>query len=528
MTDSVVIPIKLTMETQTGEYQLTAAQIVFAANGIPVAQVSVAVGADQNGNIQTINLKRATPAKIRVSMADIAASNSSFGLPPAPGTGNNYLYFTKDTFVLFNGIIDDFGPGNLTFGQFDIQVRLVGLLGWLASGTLSSSNILTNAYWDTNVEYAYGEAGIDPIFMDYNKARVNFWAGLQQALLNVATRAIPDTAPSATIAKLIQEVYGGGVNQKAATVLQTITGDLMGWNPDRTREEIGAIVFSMNQYLQTEWSYEPFLSRVSAIGEMLQMAVIETGQEIKVVPYTPFFKTADAYPIGPETYVSVTQPLAPYRNMAGTVLIDGTGRDAGAPATGAEVRGLYRTPGDPLGQVHVTQIPGYIGQLVESAITGGTSSRQFIGPLNGTATALAALDTAGVFGQNRFLTNLLAKYTTWDLNYNARHIKVVCPFFRADIGPLTAVRVDYPPTAEIEAATESPSVYGSVQQVSIQIDATRGFAQTTYDIGYCRSSVQQKQQINVGIESTNEHPLFQTNYIGARLDSTKNRSHTDI
>ncbi len=519
MTDAVLIPIKMVMDTDTGEYQISSIQVVFAANGVPVCQASLAVGRNQNGDVQTINLKRAERARVFVSGANITASNSPFGVPPADG--NNYFYLADDQFLLFDGIVDDFGPGNLTAGQFDITVRLVGKLGWLASGTLSSSNLMPCSYWDTNVQYAFGEAGQDPVFMDYTKTRANFWTGLQEALVRVATRAIPNDAPQATIAKIVQQVFGGGVNQRATDVLATVVGPLMGWNTDRTDEEIGALVFNLNQYLATEWAYEPFLNRISAIGEMLQMAIIETGQGIKVVPYTPFFKRADAYPIGPETYVSATQPLAPYRNIAGVMLVDGAGRDAGAASVGAEVVGLYKSLGNPLGQVHVTQLPGYIGKLVEDAITGGDKVRAFVSAANGTAAAMGAGTNA-----NAFLTNLLAKYMTWDLNYNARHVQVVCPFFRSDIGPLTAVRVDYPATAEIAEALESPAVYGSVQQVSIQIDATRGFAQTTYDIGYCRSYNQQKFQIDPAIESTNEHPFFQTNYIGGRLDSIQNRSHT--
>ncbi len=519
MTNSVVIPIKLTLVSGINQFQVAAAQLVYSANGVNVAVLTVAVGRNEDGSIAGLGLQRGQEVHIEADRANITSTSNPAGLIEA--NANNYLYLASSQFILFRGLVDDYGPGNLSYGQFVLQVRVVSKLAWLAQGTLSSSNILANNFWDTNVQISLGEAEKDPVLIDNQVATSNLWTGLQEALQRVATYQLPADAPQNSVSAAIRALFDTTANVQASTILAAVKGELLTWNSDRTKEEIGAIIFNLNQQLQSEWQYEPFLNRIFTIGEMLQFSIIETGLGIQVVPYTPFFRRTDAYIISPNTYSAISQPLAPYKNFAGVMLVDGGGRDPGPSTVGASPLGVYKMRGHPFGQVQVSQLPGYLGKVAQDVLTGGVGVRAF-----------SAVETPsvadGLINQNAFLGNLLAKYNCWALNYHQRHIQVTCPFFRSDIGPLTAVRVDFPATAEITNILETPAVYGSVQSITISIDATNAFAQTTYDIGFVRSHSQQKNQIDPDIESGNEHPFFGTNYIGGRLDSIEHRTPSAV
>ncbi len=111
----------------------------------------------------------------------------------------------------------------------------------------------------------------------------------------------------------------------------------------------------------------------------------------------------------------------------------------------------------------------------------------------------------------------LAKILTWELNYGNRRMSFSSPLLRGDIGPLEAVRVDFPDVEEIQAGVDTPAVYGSVQRVTVAIDAMRQYASTTYDLDYVRSYSQQRNLIDPDL-GAGEHPFFNTNYIGGRLD----------
>lgn len=520
MTNSVVIPIRMRLTSGIATWQVAAASITFAANGVNVATITVVVGRNTKPpyDVQSFGLQRGDQATIEVSGADITSTSNPGGLIDL--NANNYLYLASSQFILFRGIVDDYGPGNLSYGQFVLQIRLVSRLAWLAQGTLSSSNILTNSFWDTNVQFNWGEGKTDPVLISDQVGSVNLWEGVQQALTRVATLQLPADAPQNSVVAAIQQVFGATANERAAEILASITGVLMTWNTDREPAERAAIIYNLNQMLQSDWLYEPFLNRVITMGEMLQFAIVETGQGIQVVPYVPFFRRTDAYIISPNTYSAISQPLAPYKNFAGVVYVDGAGRDPGPSTTGASPLGIYKmrstSQETQFGQVQVSQLPDYLGGIAESMIAGGEGVRAF----SSVATPSLA---DGLINQNAFLANLLAKYNCWDLNYRDRHLQVTCPFFRTDIGPLTAVRVDFPATTEITNILETPAVYGSVQSVTLSVDATNGFMQTVFDIGFVRSHSQQKNQIDPDIESGDEHPFFNTNYIGARLDSSQRR-----
>jgi len=142
----------------------------------------------------------------------------------------------------------------------------------------------------------------------------------------------------------------------------------------------------------------------------------------------------------------------------------------------------------------------------ENMFTGGGANARSFRPIVGSA-----------------MGDRMAKLMAWELNYRNRRFRVTCPFLRADIGPLEAVRVDFPDLPEVRYATEGGSVYGTVESVNITYDATSAHATTTYTVGYARSAAQQENIIDADLDAL-EHPFFQRNYIGGRLDSTEERT----
>jgi hypothetical protein len=497
-TSATVIPATARLVTRGGAYDIQSVQASFNSNGVNVCIVSLAVGRKETGTaIVSVGFKRGDEARVEISnAAPTTTQNVRFGLP-----------FNKTEFTLFDGVIDDFGPSDLSFGSFSIQVRIFGRLAYLASGALDSSNIVPKSNQDTAILWAYGQAGEDsPGRINMATASQDFWHGLKVALNNIASMR---RAPKNSTTQFIQDKFGEDGNIEAQQVFSEITGSLL-WR-DQAEAYAPGIVTSMNEYMMRQWFMEPFLHRIAAFGEMLHFRILENGSGIKVVPYHPFFRRRDAYDIGPDTFDKFSWQIGEYRSYAGAVLVDGSGHDQSQITTG-RVAGYYKMRGTPLGQVHVGTVPGFLTGITEAMSTGGDGVRSFNGSPDDTAARAGAIT----------IPNRFAKILTWDLNYRNRKFTVECPFMRSDIGPLTAIRVSFPNVPEIVFAATTPAVYGSVESVDIVLDAAQGYARTRYTCNWARSYDQQEYLIDPDL-GAGEHPFFTTNYIGGRLDSTQSR-----
>jgi hypothetical protein len=486
---AVVIPSTVTLYTRGGAYALQGVHAKFSKNGVNVCICVLAVGRNEQDSSVNVGFERGDEASITVSNAT----------PVNTGGSTEYLYLTSGSFTLFNGVIDDFGPAAIDFGRYSVQVVIRGEAAYLASGTFGSSGVISKSYLDTNVSPIFGQASEDLGQMNIVAASNDLWGELSRVLIRTAT-ATPPVKESVT--KFIIEEFGADINDVAASSLSSTDGNLV-WNQAVGSGTASGIVMNINQMLPIEWYHESFLNRITSFGEMLRFVVLETNKGIKVVPYHPFFRRADAKEIRPNTYSSIRYKFTPYSLFAGTVLVCGTAQDRGDDDGNSMIVGSYKMLGRPLGMVNVTSVPPYLTVPDTNIITGGDGKRRLL-PMS------------------RSVGDRIAKIMTWELNYASKSIEVSCPFLRGDIGPLEAVKVTMPDIPEIQTGGETKAFYGSVQSVSIDIDAANSSASTTYDIGFVRSYQHQKFLIDPDLFA-GEHPFFDTNYIGGRLDTGRTR-----
>ncbi len=493
-TDATVIGPRIRMVTSGGLYELQGVQCRFAANGINVCIATLAVGRKETGD-ETVFIGFERGDEVRIIV------NGATGYSTGSQTPNQTVAFNVDDFDLFDGVIDDFGPGALKFGQFSVQVRIFGRFAFLASGTLGSSSIAPASHLDTAVFFAYGTGSGDaPGMIDLTDVQAEFWGPLRDAMQAIALQT---NAPENSVAQTIQTLFGADVNSLAANLMDEIQGSLT-WN-SRGREFATGITTNLNALMMSQWQFDPFFQRIVKMSELLRFKLVENGSVLRIVPYTPFFPRQDALVVGPRTYDTFSwDNKSEYRNYAGCVLVEGAHHDVPNPAA-AGVVGKFKLAGsDPYGQVHVGAVPAWMAQIDENMFTGGGGTRAF-----------SALASSG-------LGDSLAKFITWELNYQNRRFTFSCPFLRSDIGPLEAVRLDFPSAPEITGGTDTPAIYGSVETVDVTIDAAARSARTTYTVGHARSFSQQKFQIDPDLDP-GEHPFWNTNYVGGRLDSQQTR-----
>lgn len=485
MTESVATPSSIRLFSRGGTYDIASVRATFTANGINAAEVDLAVGRNEQGNLVNIAFDRGDDAAIFVNNADVF-TDSSF---------STFGFLRASNFTLFSGVIDDFGPSDISYGAFTIRVRILGNLVKLTSGTLQANQIVPTSYLDTRVPFSYMVGKSEQFVLNPERAANGFFSELRRALLGISE---DKTASAGSVTSQIQLQFSGS-NLDAAEQLLDTRGEL-NWD-QQARPTIAGVTNHINELFGREWFYESIFNRIITIGEMLRFAIVENGSGIKVVPYHPFFRRADAVEIPSSTYNSIQHvPGEGFPNYSGAVMVSGGGHDSASP--GDLVMGQYKRLGSTIGQVFTATAPPFFSAMSYSQFfPKGAERRATVG--------------------NVAFANILAKILTWELNYK-RGLVVSSPTLRTDIAPLSAVRVDFPNIPEIQAGTDTPAVYGSVQKVTVVMDASRQYAATTFHIGYVRSYQQQEQEIDPDL-SPNEHPFWNTNSIGGRLDSIQER-----
>ncbi len=504
MTTGVVMPFKATLVIpDRGSYAIAIFQGSWGANGINAASAVVNTGFSENGGQQVLNLQRGDEAYVLIENAEVVIS----------GGVDVYSSLVKRDFKLFNGVVDDFGPVELSPGQFALKVSLFGRLVWLNSGTMNSTAIKPNQYTDMRVQMP-GQFGsyFSKFQLDPDLAVNGLAAQLKSVFYSAATST---DSPAGSITEELLDYFDIPGNTIVAQTIQSMTGSLL-WRSILDAEGnsitpaiVNSICLRLNEYLLNDWFMESFLTKIQNVGAQLDFAVVENSTAIKVVPYTPFFRSTDAYPILPQTYSSVKWIRTGYTNYQGVALLSGPGSQSGL---NANIIGKYKRRGKPLGLIHVAEAPSI---LLRENPEGEFADN----PDNG-ADARISIGDIGNCG-DRF-----AKIMTWSLNYSSRALQVVCPMLRSDIGPLTAVRIDFPNTPDIGFSVGTPAMYGSVQTVTVYLDATQGIAQTSFDVGYVRSYQQQEREIDPDM-TAGEHPFFLHSTIGCRLDSPDERPISD-
>jgi len=265
------------------------------------------------------------------------------------------------------------------------------------------------------------------------------------------------------------------------------------------------------------WQFEPLLHRIFAFGELLRFKTLElydrptNNTRSVLVSHHPFFKSREARLVESWEWDKFTwNEGSEYRNYSGTVLVEGGGADENVKQS--RVSGWYKMQGNPFGQVHVGSVPTFLTETSENMFTGG--------------------EVRALTGLRGEVLNRLAKLMTWELNFKKRSCRFECPYLRADISPLTAIRLDFPRTtlpsgesfSDFAGAIGDVGVLGCVDSVDIIIDAGSSYARTIFQLGHVRSFTQQRDMIEPGLDINGWHPFFKQNFVGARIDTGAPRS----
>jgi hypothetical protein len=477
VTPLAVIPTEVILEIEGEEYPLVSVDLSYTSLGLNTAVCGLATGrnAQTARLIPPLRFVRGQPARLYINQVVGVFNGAS--VPQDDGQ-----------LVLFDGVVDEGGPSSVGFGSFTAQVRLLGSLHRLNSGSVQTSNILPTSYADTNLGL---RRGVFPTNLADDL--IDDFGGTLLGLCDtIATQGVRELQP--TVAALF-DIFGGDVNASVSDYLQGIDNRLI----LRAGLENSAPVLSdlLGNVFTQDARYESFLGKIMALGDMLKYRLIELPSGVFLVPYTPFVSSAYAVDITPDTYAGVSWANEGTTILSGCALTAQGGGGAGSPL----IVGVYRRPGVQNGMVLTQTAPPCLmigNQFVSSPMVDVSS---------------------GVYNDsNRELGDYYAREVCLERAYGARRLMVSSPYFRTDIGPLTTVRVVYPETVEDVAGAE---VYGSVQQVRISINAAARTASTVFDVGFVRSAEQQRIEIDEDESSSGvSHPFFTANVAQTRLDRT--------
>jgi len=512
MTDSVVVPAHITLRVAGGGlYELQGLQITYQANGVNVALCTLAVGRSETNDLVNLDIDQGAEMEIVFQSTfgeEVSSTTGNAGIPIAGEENFGVLIRDNKPFKLFQGFVDDWGPTTIRSGAFAVQVRCFGRLAALASGTIQTSSIIPNSYMDTLVSYPFGQGREDPGFINIREALGSngFWPSLQGALQRVAATA-PTQADisSSSITAEVWDNFGIDVNGAALQTFPDIQGQMPWRGP--VIPSVPGIIYHLNEQLRSNWFYGSFLQAILQLGEQLKFSIIEHGEGIAVVPHHPFWarniSQGRIAELRPNSWDSFQWVLEGYNSYAGSVLVLSNGQEPAIPGSGEDlVIGLGKVPGFELGRVHVGPAPGFMASATAAMEEGLSDEARATG---GPAVARAA------FGDTYALLQAL------DLNFQKRRCRVTSPALRTDLGLLRATVVRFPDIPEITSGSDTSQfgVYGTIQAVTLAIDAARGHASTTFDISHVRSLNQQSQIIDA---LTPPHPFFASNYTGGRLD----------
>ncbi len=488
---------------------------------------NLAVGQNEAGAIVSLNFTRGQACEIIILNASAVSDISSTQFKDITGP-----------MTLFTGTINDFGTPDVAYGRLTYQVQVLGSLAWLASGTLQSSSVIPKSYLDSNVRYSDLAGSITGFALDETKASVDFGTEFIAALNRIANDKnwVQD---SVTLA--IQDTYGLSTNTKASEILgeiKTVTDSTIHLAFNLAADAIvSGLVTNLNTMFDGDWYYESFFNRITKTGELLWFQIVEHGNTIRLVAFTPFVPSTEVYTLYPSTYTRMNWQFdsQPFLNYNATVLTAGMNSNAQSVNDGLIV-GTYKRPGEPLGLVWVQPAPEFMSSL----------SFNEYNDKNPNDPSIARNQTLGVECQS--LGALVARSLLWQHNYQRRSVTLSFPFVRTDVSPLTNVKIDLLNTPDVTATTGTnsttvtPAMYGSVMGVSIEIDATSGTVQTNYQVGYIRSFKQQ-EEIDTALtavitdtakdqhghlldtrDKNSVHPYFTSYYKGAKLDGSPRAS----
>jgi len=463
---------------------------------------------------------RGTPARVMLLVEqDVASGHAGSG--PLLRAG---------THVLFNGVVDDGGPSNLSHGRFNLRVVIVSRLLYLATGSVQFDGLPSGYVGGGLANLLNTEF---PIVMDEETARRDFWEAIRATyteLIKIEESNVGDLSNGSTsfdaLTAFLQE-FGTQRSTANATLLAEIKGALPGGIFSDT-----AMSYCVTRYFNAELGYDlaqqSILQRIRALGEDFHFALVEHGTGYAVVPYTPFVpRSAITQVIWPDTVYGVQWSSQSTATIAGLAFIDNPygsvlheGRPDGEQASTYAVFGAYKRPGTPNPLNPVDPQGDALGLILPLPAPTWISGR--LGRREADSVVTLGL-TANPTEELRRFGSPYARELALKKCYMGKALTVECPL-RMDIGVCSPVKVVYPDVAGT-GLQDAAAIYGAVESVSILLDASSKRAVTVLEVMYARSEQQQIQDIDpgpIGPDSPGSpaylHPIWAEAYLGRRLD----------
>jgi hypothetical protein len=478
---TTAIPFTARVDIGGQSYPLAKFDVTFLSNTLSVATADFSVGlrADGKTGVTQFEFPRGTPATVWMDVEETVKD-------PAENT----TLVPAGSHKIFDGVVNDTGPSNLSKGAFNLQIALVSNAAKLNTGTLQLSKLVPNSFLDTTVPI--GQTDRDPQIANNNPNFIgaelskDFWVELRRVLNAIATSGAGRSTDPLALNQLAAVLRS--TNTTAAEILGTIRGRLT------PKGSWASVTFSSNlaRYLTALFSGDfrmhSFFTRIVSLGQEFKFRTVESPLGIAVVPYSPFFPSSHAVSIMPSSIIAVEWQDQQPESCGGVVMTQSGPSSIETRGSKNLVIGSHIRPGldqKPLGIVMPVQSPAWMGQLINRT-----------GQVIGTASA------------QKDITDGYCKELALEQAYVGRTLQVVCPL-RLDIGCLTPVKIQYPTIAGFGGNT---AVYGSVQMVKLTADAVSKTAGTVLEVGYVRSTAQQ----NLEFESYT-HPIWTEQYRGASL-----------
>lgn len=495
MTAITTVLAKLILAIDDVNYAITGADLSFESDGINTAICTLACGYGSSGG------HGAAPSALGFQFGN-KSTKFVRGTPATISLGHAGN-FTSEGGTIFTGYVDEGGPSGIQSGNFVVRVKLVGQLHALNTGTLQLSNIIPTSYADTSQPISVFTAqSVEPPYITPEEVLTDFGKAVVASFTQLASgkdangEDLPEgngVVTNNTVINILRETFNTGINQQATDILKKIVPHLL-----LRSQDVGFacnLWYLYNSLLSNDFRYESFLGRMHSLGQMLGFRIIETPAGLALMPFSPFIIKTVATDLLPSTYSSLNWTTSGNTQYIGCALV------AGNCNTGDNLlAGLYKRPGNPTGVVLTRTAPPFI-RMADSRVDGSPSDARM---------PWASDEARAIVG------DAMAREYCLEAAYSQKSLTVTCPYLRTDIGQLTAVRVVYPRVVEDVAGAE---VYGSVLRVRISIDATSQHASTTYDIGYLRSSEQQRIEIDADTETSGiPHPIWSQNVYRTKLD----------
>lgn len=479
-------------------------QLSFSANGVPQMICWLAQ------SFTDLPFERGDGIELEIEIAANQVHNNS-------GRGGN-AFVRTGRFVLFNGFVDDVGPGQSQAGQSSTQIVASGKLGALASTTVNVSS-RSSLNWQTI-------PAADPDRDD--------WTSLKRVEqvehpLRAITQALYDAmgprqsvsfggtnAPFEQALSLFSHINESARDYLADMYIPPLAVDR--FNADIAGDsEVGTYLSNVFNHLRNEvkfdWQRNSVLGKLLEIGSVYMFNVLETGSGSLILPWTPMGPASTYKTIYGDEYNSVNPQRQGVDAVCGVIVTIPGHTDYERPAP---IAGVYARPVSH-GQLVLTDGPQWMVNTEKSPDPDSDEPRAASSGMTSTDEDLA-------------VGNRLARFTAWSYAWQRNALEVTCPFFRTDIAPFDRLRVEVARAILRQGGSSGDVgggfirgddftdryVYGAVDSVNILIDFASGQAATTYRLAYTHSGTEQEEVDNE--ISTGEHPFFNANWNSVRLD----------